>query len=244
MYKLGLASIAFRRLTVEQIIAVAKKAGLGYIEWGSDVHAPKDDVENLDRVARLTREAGLQVSSYGTYYRIDLNAPEDILDYIAAAKRLGTNILRIWCYASDEPEEQERRYEVCRQLAKIAEENGAIICAECHSGNMTDNKDSSLELMQAVNSPAFRMYWQTNENYNPEENLDFVKAVAPYVANVHVFNWHGRARFPLEEAEAAWKQYAKVLGSDHVYLIEHMPDNDETLLPADADTLRRITAEA
>lgn len=242
MYKLGLASIAFRHLTAEQIIEVAKNAGLTYIEWGSDVHAPKDDLENLDRVAKLTREAGLQVSSYGTYFKIDRDDPEDILGYIDAAKRLGTNILRVWCYASDEPEEQERRYDVCRRLAKIAEENGAVICAECHSGNMTDNAQSSLELMQAVNSPAFRMYWQTNENYNAEENLAFVKAVEPYIVHVHVFNWHGRVKLPLEESENAWKQYAKVLGKDRIYLLEHMPDHDETLLPADADTLRRIMA--
>ena len=50
MYHLGLASIAFRHLSPEGILAAAKNAGLTYIEWGSDVHAPKDDLENLDRV--------------------------------------------------------------------------------------------------------------------------------------------------------------------------------------------------
>lgn len=240
MNNLGLASIAFRHLTVEQIIAVAKNAGLSWIEWGSDVHAPKDDPENLDRVAKLTREAGLKISSYGTYFKISMNEPEEILDYIAAAKRLGTNILRIWCYTSADPDEKERRYDVCRKLAKIAEDNGVVLCAECHSGNMTDNAQSSLELMQIVNSSAFKMYWQTNENFNAEENLAFVKAVEPYVVHVHVFNWHGRIKLPLAESENDWKQYTKVLGGERIYLLEHMPNHDESLLPADADTLRRI----
>lgn len=240
MYKTGLASIAFRHLSVEQIIEAAKNAGLTYIEWGSDVHAPKDDLENLDRVAKLTREAGLEISSYGTYFKTSSNAPEEILDYITAAKRLGTNILRVWCFTTADPVEKERRYEVCRRVAEIAEENGVVICAECHSDTMTDNAESSLELMQKVNSPAFGMYWQAHEYFTAEENLEFIKAVVPYVTNVHVYNGQGQEMLMLKQAEDAWEQYVKVLGGDRIYLLEHLPGHDETLLPAQADTLRRI----
>ena len=71
MHQLGLCSIAFRHLNVEQIIDAAKSAGLAFIEWGSDIHAPKDDLENIDRIRELTEAAGLRCSSYGAYFRID-----------------------------------------------------------------------------------------------------------------------------------------------------------------------------
>lgn len=243
MGELGLASIAFRHLSVEEIIAAAKDAGLHWIEWGSDIHAPADDVQKLDRVVQLTREAGLEISSYGTYFRIDRDRPEDIAGYIHAAKRLGTNILRIWCPGNPGVlTEQERldRYERCRQVAAIAQDMGAVLCAECHNDNLTDNAQSALELMRAVDSPAFRMYWQPHPYFSAQENTDFAAAVEAYVANVHVFNWHGRERFPLEEARTAWQAYAKVLGKDRVYLLEHFQNDDPGLLVQETQTLRSI----
>lgn len=243
MHKIGLASIAFRHLSVEEIIAAAKAAGLSYIEWGSDVHAPKDDLENLRRVRGLTEEAGLKCSSYGAYFRIDRDPVEDIYGYITAAKCLGVNVIRIWCTgnpAVHPPEELQRRYQICRELACIAQKQGVILCAECHSGNLTDSAKSSVEFMQAVNSPAFRMYWQPNENYEPKDNLIFASVVAPYTVNVHVFHWQGHTRLPLADAEDAWVRYSRALGTDHIFLLEHMPDDDEALLPREAEALKRI----
>ena len=40
MYQIGLVSVSFRGLSPEEIIRIAKDAGLSRIEWGSDVHAP------------------------------------------------------------------------------------------------------------------------------------------------------------------------------------------------------------
>ena len=50
MFDLGLVSVSFRSLEPKQIAELCRECGLSYIEWGSDVHAPKDDLENLDRV--------------------------------------------------------------------------------------------------------------------------------------------------------------------------------------------------
>ncbi len=247
MYQLGLCSIAFRHLSVEQIIDAAKSAGLTFIEWGSDVHAPKDDLENIDRVRYLTEAAGLRCSSYGAYFRIDRDPVEDIYGYIEAAKRLGVDVVRIWCPGDPAvlaQEELQKRYSICRELARIAEDQGVTLCAECHSANLTDNARSSLEFMQAVDSPAFRMYWQPNENSLPEENLSFAAAVAPYVTNVHVFYWQGRTRLPLADAQEAWVSYIRALGKDRIFLLEHMPEDDEKLLSREADTLRSILTNA
>lgn len=247
MYQLGLCSIAFRHLSIEQIIDAAKSAGLTFIEWGSDVHAPKDDLENIDRVRQLTEAAGLRCSSYGTYFRIDRDPVEDIYGYIEAAKRLGVDTIRIWCPGNPAVLTQEellQRYSTCRKLARIAEDQGVTLCAECHSANLTDNGRSSADFIRWVNSPAFRMYWQPNENFTSEENIAFAAAVTDYVVNVHVFYWQGRTRLTLSQAQAAWTEYVRILGKDRIFLLEHMPDDDETLLPREADTLRSILTNA
>ena len=37
-FRLGLCSVTFRKKTAEEVVNIAKKAGIGYIEWGGDVH--------------------------------------------------------------------------------------------------------------------------------------------------------------------------------------------------------------
>lgn len=243
MYKTGLASIAFRHLSVEDVIAAAKNAGLSYIEWGSDIHAPVTDLANIRRVRQLTEDAGLQCSSYGAYFNIVKDAPEDIRLYIAAARALGVSTIRIWC--SGHPyelpaEELEKRYATCREIAKIAEEEQVMICAECHSGNLTHDLQSSLDFMTAVNSANFRMYWQPCELLTTEENIAFAKAAAPYVTNVHVYYYVNKTHTPLWEGKEGWTEYIRALGKDRLFILEHLPEHNEALLPQQADTLKAI----
>ena len=65
-YKLGLVSVSFRQHTPEVILKATKNAGLSYIEWGSDVHAPADDLCRLEEIVRLQRRYGITCSAYGT----------------------------------------------------------------------------------------------------------------------------------------------------------------------------------
>lgn len=243
MYRMGLASIAFRQLSVEEIIQLAKNAGLSCIEWGSDVHAPKDDLDNIRRIRRLTEAAGLSCSSYGTYFNIVKDQPEDIRGYITAARELGVNTLRIWCsgHPLELPEaEIQNRFEICRRIAKIAEEENVFISAECHSGNLTHDENSSIRFMEALNTPHFRMYWQPCELLTPEENVAFIKGVLPYVTNVHVYHYTNKAHHPMEEGQNVWAEYIRALGKDRLFIIEHLPEHDPALLPRQAATLKKL----
>ena len=95
MFNTGLVSISFRSLSPEQIVDYMLEAGLRYVEWGSDVHAKMDDHEALQRIVALQREKGIICSSYGTYFHLGQDPLSELPDYIAAAKILGTNILRL-----------------------------------------------------------------------------------------------------------------------------------------------------
>ncbi len=82
---------------------LARRAGLAGIEWGGDVHVkPGDEAEAL-RVGSLTRNAGLQVSSYGSYFRLCAQEePETAFaPVLASARALGAPLIRVWAGERD-----------------------------------------------------------------------------------------------------------------------------------------------
>ena len=170
-------------------------------------------------------------------------------DYIRAAKMLGTDILRLWCGTKGSleytPEELEALYADCRGLAAMAEEAGVKLCMECHNDTLTDRKESALALMQAVDSPAFRMYWQPNQLRTKEENLAYANLLSSWTEHLHVFNWDcpnggPLEKYPLVGAVELWKQYLEQLPGDRCLLLEFMPDDKLETLNTEADALRKI----
>lgn len=241
MKKCGLVSISFRSLTPEQILPLVRNAGLAGIEWGSDVHAPPDNEENLRKIARMQAEAGLVCTSYGTYFRIGKDMPEEILSYIRAATVLGTDILRLWCgtkgYAQYTAEEKEALFADCRALAGYAAQHNVRLCMECHNNTFTDTPEGALELMQAVDSPFFGMYWQPNQYRTVEQNVSYARAIAAYTTQIHVFQWKREEKFPLALGKEEWQRYLSAFEGEHWLLLEFMPDGKSETLAREAQTL-------
>lgn len=242
--KTGLVSISFRPLDYEQIITQTKKAGLECIEWGSDVHAPCRDTKRLESIAEMQKKVGIFCSSYGTYFRLGTDDTQELPLYIRAAKILGTDILRLWCgsKSTDEytQEEAQQLFNECKKAAAIAEDAGVTLCLECHSNTYTETKEGALKLMQASCSPAFKMYWQPNQMRSVSENLEYARALAPYITHIHVFQWKGKERFPLASGIAEWKNYLKEIGGEHTLLLEFMPDDRIESLAQEAKALFEI----
>lgn len=250
MYRLGLVSISFRQHTPEEILNAMKTAGLSCIEWGSDVHAPKDDPERLESLARLQEGYGISCSSYGTYFRLGATPMEELPVYFRGAAILGTRIVRLWCgnKNSEEYTQEEKNalFAACREAAGKAEEADMILCMECHNNTYTNRKEAALELMEAVNSPHFRMYWQPNQFRTDEENVAYAGLLSGYTEHLHVFHWMGQERFPLAEAVEKWKLYLKQFPQESVeraLLLEFMPDDRLESLPEEAKALYSITGE-
>lgn len=243
-YKLGLVSVSFRGHSPEEIVKAAKSAGLTCIEWGSDIHAPCRDTERLCEIARLQREYGMECSSYGTYFRLGHTPLEELSDYIAAAKLLGTDILRLWGGTQKgedmTPEELAAFTDTCRKAAAMAEEQDVTLCLECHMRSVTETPAYGVALMEAVGSPHFRTYWQPFQWLDAEGSLAVARAYAPYTQHLHVFNWSGSQKFPLAEAVGDWKRYLTLFPAPRTLLLEFMPDDRIESLPAEAEALRRI----
>jgi sugar phosphate isomerase/epimerase len=247
-YRLGLVSISFRQHSPREILETMKQAGLTCIEWGSDVHAPCGDGERLREIVALQKEYGITCSSYGTYFRLGQNPVEELTDYIAAAKLLGTNIIRLWCGSKCggdmTDEEREALLSECRKAARIAEEHDVIFCMESHHGTLTERMEDSLMLMREINSPHFRLYWQPFQWLEPDENLPIAQKVGPFAEIVHVFQWRkpklAPTRFSLYEGVEEWRRYLRAIPAPRTLLLEFMPDDRLSTLPAEAEALRTI----
>lgn len=246
-YNLGLVSVSFRQHTPQTILKAMQKTGLTCIEWGSDVHAPCRDTENLHEIARMQKEMGITCSSYGTYFRLGETPMEELPHYIAAAKILGTNILRLWCGSKCgcdySPEEKQFLITLCRQAAQIAQGEDVILCLECHKGTYTQMLEDALELMHTIDSPHFGMYWQPFQWETEENNLTYAQHIAPFAHHIHVFQWKGDQRFSLNDGIQEWQLYLKQFPTPKTLLLEFMPDDCIDTLPREVEALKKIIGD-
>ena len=245
--RLGLVSVSFRNQSPRRILQAASEANLSCIEWGSDVHAPARDRERLREIADMQREYGIFCSSYGTYFRLGETPLDELPFYTEAAKTLGTDVLRLWCGSRSgdeyEPSERQTLYEECRKAAEIAAREQVTLCMECHKKTYTQIPEDALALMREIGSPHFRMYWQPFQWQSVEENRRYAEAIAPYVRNIHVFQWKGDGRFSLFEGIDEWKGYLGFFPTPRTLLLEFMPDDKIESLSEEANALRIITED-
>lgn len=241
-YKLGLCSVSFRENSPEEILHNMKVAELDVIEWGSDVHCPP---EKAKEIALLQKQYGIACCSYGTYFRLGVTPICELGQHIKAAKALGADVLRLWCGNKNSEDyteiEKKALFSACKASAEIAAEEGVTLCMECHNNTYTNTKESALELMQAVNSPAFRMYWQPSQFRSEEENIEYAKLIAKHTVNIHVFNWKEKEKYPLSEAKDIWREYLSCFDGGRTLLLEFMPDDKIETLKQEATTLKEIT---
>lgn len=242
MFELGLVSISFREKSAEEILQASMGAGLSFVEWGSDVHAPCTHTDKLCEIARLQEKYGISCSSYGSYFQVAKNQPEEIFEYIKAAKILGTSVIRIWCglVGFHEETNKEELYQRARELEKIAAKEGVCLCLECHPGTMTDCKEGALAMMQAAGSEHFRLYWQPNQYRTIDENCQYIRELKPWLEHVHVFQWKGAEKYSMAEGREEWAKYLNLLGAPRKLLFEFMPDGKIESLAKEAVVLREI----
>ena len=152
MIRPGMVSVTFRGATVEQVIAHTVAAGLEGIEWGGDVHCPPGDARLAADIGRRTREAGLRIFSYGSYYRagdVDDRCPtfEPALE---SALAMEAPLIRIWAgrRGSDKADEDYRMRVVddLRRVTELAHAHGRSVAIEYHRNTLTDTPASTAAL--------------------------------------------------------------------------------------------------
>lgn len=246
----GLVSVTFRKLTPRRICALCRDAGLKAVEWGGDVHVPPTG-ENAAEVRRMSADSGLDICSYGSYYRV--GQPMDgFLRCLDTAGELGAPVIRIWCgenvISSDLGlADRARIVEGLVKCCDIAQERGVIVAPEFHGGTLTDSLPSVDRLLTETRGVEnLRFYWQPRWDWTEEETLRALDMVRPRLAHAHVFTWRHEGkniiRLKLSEGEATWKKAMPVLGDCHA-LIEFVRDDSQSALMDDAAALKKWIAE-
>ena len=251
MIKSGIVSVTFRQLSPDEIITLVTEARLTAIEWGGDIHVPHGKPDTARRVGARTRDAGLEIASYGSYYRVGESeqAGLNFENGLETAMALGAPLIRIWAGRRGPKDADERYREMIasetRRIAELASEAGIRIAYEYHGNTLTETPESTCALLQAVGHANVFTCWQVPNNNSPEQRDASLEAVLPYLANIHVFHLRlengERRRCPLIEGEIDWIRYLHMIsstGRPHYALIEFVQGDDPASFLRDAATLR------
>lgn len=244
----GLTSVTFRKETVERIVEIAAKAGLDGIEWGGDIHVPPGDAAAAARARQLTGAAGLQVLSYGSYYRLhDAGDPAGrFLPVLGSVAALGAPAVRIWAGGAGPSEADEETYRSAAAelgvICAMAAERGILVCLEYHRQTLTETCESALKLLNLAGCENLRTYWQPNPDISHAENCRELDCVLPWLYTMHVFQWSaGNVRHRLEEGRAEWSRYITMAKECSPNLVlEFVMDDSADALADDAAALRRF----
>ena len=240
----GLVSVTLKAKPVEEVIALALRAGLSAIEWSENHHLPKGDEAFAERVGNLTRESGLEIAGYGSYYR--LGEGMDIRESLGTAAALGASQVRIWAGSRPSsalsPEERKALIDELSDAVKTAEGYGMVLNLEWHKNTLTDENLSGLDVLKSVSSPFLRTLWQPTQALSFASRCEGLEMVLPFLSYFHVYYWDESGRRPLEEGTDHWKKYFSVLDAkkDYYALLEFVKGDSEEQFIEDAAVLKEL----
>jgi sugar phosphate isomerase/epimerase len=245
----GLVSITFRPLSTADIIALVKKAGLSSIEWGADVHVKPGDLATAAEVGARTRDAGLVVSSYGSYYHAGSDQPDDFAAILESAAALGAPRIRVWSGRVDAADASEhyraRVVEDLRRICAMSAQRHIRVAMEFHGGTLSSTAVSARAILDAV--PELDAYWQVRVGATPDEALADIAALSPSICHAHVFQWSSiPERLPLADGATHWPRYLQALSAQGSVVhaqIEYVKNDSPEQLLADAAILRDWLAQ-
>ena len=186
-FKLGLCSVTFRKKTAKEVVEIAKNAGIGFIEWGGDVHVKT--LDDAKKVKDLCSEAGIKISSYGSYFNSADYDENKWISVCEIAAAMGADSVRIWLGKKDSEKTSDSEYELlCESTAKmcdIAAAYGLLVCPECHGNTFNNNTDAFLRMSRKIQRDNFRTYFQSRY-FRMTYDLDRIDRTFELTENIHV----------------------------------------------------------
>lgn len=209
--KLGFSAWAMRDRPVDEQIAIVRDAGYASICLVSDGRFPSLDALTVDaaerrRIRRLLDAAGLELSAIAGH--ANLLEPDEV-QRAANRDRLRSTIdLAVdlagprgapcvigMGYGSPDRYEHERQSlaQAFGDLAHYAERRGVVVALEPHVGQAFDLPEKVVWLMDAVDSPCFRLNLDNSHFEVMGCDLhDYVPMLVPYAVHTDLKDQRGR----------------------------------------------------
>ena len=220
----GLVSVTFRQASPETIIDWAVESGLEAIEWGGDIHVPAGNLDTAYKVGLQTRNRGLTVPTFGSYYRVGLNSkaekdlPKSNLDFakvLATALALRAGTIRVWAnvMASEVAGDQDWEDTVTDliRIRDMAADEGISISLEYHNNTLNDCPEATTRLLTAADGIfPVHTFWQPLDELTLAQKLETLHASLPWLSHVHVFADQRASRL-MQDTSEHWHDYLPVI---------------------------------
>ena len=204
--KLGVNSVLFGSWDVESAFKYTAMAGYDGIELGAiPIMADHLDLtrwrELAPKIRGLAQDYGIEVLAM-EQSRQDPDLME--LAYQAAAE-IGIPIVNCGPGGkSEEPGSLQQSIDSIGALAERAAHYGVTLCVKAHVGAAIYNTPTTLQLMQAIDSPAFGVDMDPSHIHRAGENpVEAIAAVISRVKHVHIRDCKGRQQNPGDPADQA-----------------------------------------
>ena len=197
--KVGFTSTSFRQIkSIEKIVKIASESGADCIEWGGDIHVK--DVQTAKRAKKLCDDAGIMISSYGSYYRVGSKNSDEWKNICEIASATGAKSIRVWLGSCDSEITDEKTYNLLvedgKAICAVADEYNLTVCPECHDNTYNNNTDAFLKICRDIGCENFRTYFQSRYKKR-EYDLDRIERTLPYIESVHIsYSEQSREQFP------------------------------------------------
>ncbi len=272
MIRPGLCSVTLANLSPQEILQIAGAAGLQGIEWWGGNHVPPGDVVAARAIGDRTREVGLAVSSYGSYYRVGVSETEGLpfVRVLDTTLALGAPAIRVWAGNQNgtgaDPKHVQAVIDDTMRIADLAAARKVAITFEYHGGTLTDRNETAVRFAAQVPHPNVFFSWQAPHGYSLEHCLEGLQALLPRLGTLHVYHWtigsyernifdetdHPLVypddfhRHPLEDGILRWQAYfdtVRTTSRDHWALLEFVKGDAPEQLVDDARVLIGLLKE-
>ena len=193
--KIGLCTIAFSELPLEEVLDIAAEYGFDGVEiWGKEPHTPSEyDEDYFRKIKEITDAKMLEISAFGSYVNPLMDDYEQQMETaLRITQTLGSKTMRVWSGGgpskSVKPNDRQLIALRLKTMCQWAGLNGITVATEMHSNNLTDTAETTLQLIQDVGLPGLKTYYQPCFRDDADDFYECAKLVGPYVANVHAQN--------------------------------------------------------
>jgi sugar phosphate isomerase/epimerase len=197
--KLGANSVLFGGYDMETAFKYLAMAGYDGIE----ISAIQGMSEHL--VLDRWQEIAPEIKRLAQVYNLELLAMEqpsrdvDLMEKaMQAAVEAGIPIINCGPGGKTGDEASlQQSFDELGNLAKMAEKYGVTLCVKAHVGNAVYNTPTTLQVMEAISSPAFGIDMDPSHIYRANENpVEAIAAVISRVKHVHIRDCKGRQQGP------------------------------------------------